>query len=936
MARVLVAALLVWTLSACGGGGSGGQGDADGLLSDGLGEVGAGDVAGDAIVLPDAAVDAEVDAAVDADAGAEIADGDAGSDGPDGSDAAPPDDGTPGDASQGGEFGAACEDGSTCFSGFCVEGPNGPQCTSLCQSPCPSGWACKGVGGAGDVTFICVYDHVSYCAPCETKADCDHPLTPGADNRCVAAPGGAGSFCATACVGGGCPDGANCEALPDGKTVCRPADGVCACSGYAVRVEATTECSVANGFGECFGARGCGAAGLSDCDAAAPAADLCGGLDEDCDGLTDEDFLAGGSAAAGGPGLGAPCDGADADDCDNGTWACSADGLSLVCAGEGATGGLEACNGLDDDCDGKTDEDFPGLGGKCDGDDSDQCAEGLLGCNAAGDGTTCGDLSGDSVEVCDGVDDDCDGATDEDFGVGDGCPGVGACGAGVLECASKAAARCSTNPGGSADESQPEICDGADDDCDGKTDESFGVGGACEGVGACGAGSVECDGTAASRCSTNPGGSEDGATSETCDGVDEDCDGKTDEDYLVGAVCDGVGKCGAGKLECAGLDAAICSTDLGGSQAQADVELCNAADDDCDGKTDEAFAVGDACEGEGECGAGVVECAGLQGSRCSSDVGGTAAEGAAEVCDGLDNDCDGLSDEGYGVGQACEGVGACGAGVFECAGLLAAGCSTDPGRSADEAGAETCNGVDDDCDGKTDEDFGVGGACDGVGACGIGKVECAGAAATRCSTDVGARRRGTWLSLQRAGRRLRRGDRRRVRVGGGVQRRRGVREGRGRVRDGGDDAVLDGAGRVAGGQRQGGLRRGGQRLQRADRRDVRGRADLRRGRAVRAWEGGVRRGGGDAVLDGCGGLGGAGGGGALQWARRRLRRRDGQRVRAGRGVRGRGRLRGRAGGVLWADGGGVFGGCGRVGEWCRQRDVQRGRRRLRRGDGRGV
>ena len=41
---------------------------------------------------------------------------------------------------------------------------------------------------------------------------------------------------------------------------------------------------------------------------------------------------------------------------------------------------------------------------------------------------------------------------------------------------------------------------------------------------------------------------------ETCNSVDDDCDGLTDEDYFVGVPCDGVGECGLGKLECAGTE----------------------------------------------------------------------------------------------------------------------------------------------------------------------------------------------------------------------------------------------------------------------------------------------------------------------------------------------------------------------------------------------
>ena len=65
-----------------------------------------------------------------------------------------------------------------------------------------------------------------------------------------------------------------------------------------------------------------------------------------------------------------------------------------------------------------------------------------------------------------------------------------------------------------------EVCDGIDNDCDTDIDEDFGVGNACLGDGDCLLGVIECDGPAASRCST--------ATPEVCDGLDNDCDGIAD------------------------------------------------------------------------------------------------------------------------------------------------------------------------------------------------------------------------------------------------------------------------------------------------------------------------------------------------------------------------------------------------------------------------
>ncbi|MGK0360098.1 MAG: hypothetical protein ACI9U2_002405 [Bradymonadia bacterium] len=261
-------------------------------------------------------------------------------------------------------------------------------------------------------------------------------------------------------------------------------------------------------------------------------------------------------------------------------------------------------------------------------------------------------------------------------------------------------------------EPRDEVCNGADDDCNGTVDDGFGVAEVCDGVGACGGGVTECRNTILTRCSSDPGGTMDASSDEACNSADDDCDGRVDEGLGVGDVCDGA--CGAGLRECAPDGTIVCSTDEGGSGDVAVAETCSGADDDCDGAIDEGFDVGAACNGVGACGAGVFECrAGM--AACSTDTGGSADEAVVEVCDGRDEDCDGGIDEGFDVGAACDGVGACGAGVAECDGAGAGRCSSDPGASAPQVRVETCNQIDDDCDGTEDEGFEPGPeACNGV------------------------------------------------------------------------------------------------------------------------------------------------------------------------------------------------------------------------------
>ena len=80
-------------------------------------------------------------------------------------------------------------------------------------------------------------------------------------------------------------------------------------------------------------------------------------------------------------------------------------------------------------------------------------------------------------------------------------------------------------------------------------------------------------------------------------------------------------------------------------------ELCNGRDDNCDGTVDEGYAweealLGDNCDGPGECTIGVVECTGdALAAVCSTALGGRAYDGGEELCNGLDDDCDGATDE---------------------------------------------------------------------------------------------------------------------------------------------------------------------------------------------------------------------------------------------------------------------------------------------------
>ncbi len=181
-----------------------------------------------------------------------------------------------------GELGDPCRDGTDCASSLCapVSG-SGSICTQTCESSCPAGYQCVTTDGVS----VCADARVANCQPCDADADCNRAGLTG--NTCRAY-GTDGSFCASACTGDEqCPSGYSCDAGS-----CRFDEGVCACNAVGIAIGAETTCANTNTFGTCEGSRGCGAGGLTRCMADTPAAETCDGRDNDCDGDTDEALAA--------------------------------------------------------------------------------------------------------------------------------------------------------------------------------------------------------------------------------------------------------------------------------------------------------------------------------------------------------------------------------------------------------------------------------------------------------------------------------------------------------------------------------------------------------------------------------------------------------------------------------------------------------------------
>jgi hypothetical protein len=221
---------------------------------------------------------------------------------------------------------------------------------------------------------------------------------------------------------------------------------------------------------------------------------------------------------------------------------------------------------------------------------------------------------------------------------------------------------------------------------------------------------------------------------ETCNGVDDDCDGVPDPPGAIDALTyyeddddDGFGDATSVARACAPPPGTVTNRqdcdDTDDTRFPGAVEVCDQSDNDCDSYVDEGvqtvfFADLDH-DGFGTPRSSKADCAAppnhvLDASDCD-DTDDTEFPGAAEVCDGDDDDCDALVDEGvldvFFPDRDGDGHGAPVGPVTGCE--APAGYADDASDCRDDdplsfaGAAEVCDGRDNDCDGLPDEDADV-------------------------------------------------------------------------------------------------------------------------------------------------------------------------------------------------------------------------------------
>jgi len=391
----------------------------------------------------------------------------------------------------------------------------------------------------------------------------------------------------------------------------------------------------------------------------------------------------------------------------------------------------------DDDDSAGDDDDSPGDDDDSAGDDDDSAAATPVDADADGFSADqdCDDsdpaVNPAALESCDGIDNDCDGETDEDDAVdaltwyqdGDG-DGFGADASAHNSCSSVVG---ETLHGGDCNDLDPAYHPGASEpDCTDPGDYN------CDG--SVGYADVDGDGSAACEDCDDTDASVHLAQTESCDGLDNDCDGLVDEAGAVGEVLwyldadgDGYGRVTTSEMACTAPAAYVADSndcdDLDPATYPGATEVCDGVDNNCNSEVDEGTSApatwySDADgDGFGNALNSVTECVAPPGfvsdSSDCDDLAPATNPAATEVCDGADNNCDSQIDEGAAAPATwyadadSDGFGNVLNSVTECVappGFVSDSSDCDDlAPATNTAAIEVCDGADNNCDSQIDE-----------------------------------------------------------------------------------------------------------------------------------------------------------------------------------------------------------------------------------------